>query len=199
MTRSRIAFATLTAILILFGFNVAAAPRPLSDAERAATQIAAEYLSRGPQAVAEHLAAHSPLRHFNGQAQLDEIETRLGPPAGATWELQTVVPAIADRTAVFAIEFPSGIDESAIVDLVKEPSGWTINDIRTLGQRSPKPPLFPPLPPVKPEDAPKQSFPDPAIGMVMIGLAALLAIGGAFTHEEKPLLSRGRISATARL
>ena len=126
------------AILFLATTSVTASPRAISDAERAAAEIAAGYLSRGPAAIAERLDAASPLRHFNGQDLLDEIETRLGPPAGARWELQTVVPALADKTAVFGVSYPSGVDETATFTL----NGDKVVDIRILASPSVRKPLF---------------------------------------------------------
>src|SRR5438477_13003961 len=68
--------------------------RPVSDGERAAVAAAADYLSRGPEAIYTRLAPASPLRQLPKAQALDEIEVRLGPPAGAIWELQTIVPAL---------------------------------------------------------------------------------------------------------
>ena len=62
--------------------------RPISEAERAAVQYAAEYFASGPQAIVTRLTASSPLR------SAAEIEARLGPPAGAQWELVTVVEVV---------------------------------------------------------------------------------------------------------
>src|SRR5438309_11700351 len=75
--------------------------RPISDAERAAVAAAADYLSRGPEAIYARLTDRSPLRQLP-KAQALEIEVRLGPPAGASWELQTVVPALKDEMTSFA-------------------------------------------------------------------------------------------------
>jgi len=189
VTRS-LALTTLLASL-LFSTAAAAAPRPLSDAERAAAQIAADYLNRGPQAVADQLSATSPLRKLDAKMQLDEIEVRLGPPAGATWELETVVPAIADRTAVFAIAYPSGIDEVASIELEKEATGYKVNDIRIAGEKSPKTPIFPAEPAVIAADAAaKKPMAPAAKGMIIVGLAAALALGGIFAYAANPLLSR---------
>ena len=55
--------------------------RPLSDAERGGVEVAAAYLSRGPEAVYERLSPSSPLRTFAHDRALQEIEARLGPPA----------------------------------------------------------------------------------------------------------------------
>ena len=165
-----------------------AAPRPISEAERAAVQVAVDYLNRGPQAVADQLAASSPLRRLAAPKQLEEIEVRLGPPAGAVWELQTVVPSVADRMAMFAIEFPSGVDDATAFDLVKEGNAYKIADIHTLGEKSTKKPDFPPLPPAEPlqADAAKGGggFSPAATIMLLAVLAAGLAAGGIFTEDS---------------
>lgn len=127
------AFCSLTA-------QVRAEVRPVSAAEREAVRIAADYLARGPQAVIDVLASNAPLRNTRDLAA--EIETRLGPPAGSRWELQTVVPALSDRAAVFTIEYPSGIDETVTFEL--EPGSHRVRDLRILAQRTRRQPLFPP-------------------------------------------------------
>jgi tetratricopeptide (TPR) repeat protein len=169
-------------LAVLLGGSALAAPRPISEAERAAVQIAVDYLNRGPQAVAEQLAATSPLRGLPPASQLEEIEVRLGPPAGAAWELQTAVPSVADRMAIFAVEFPSGIDDAAIFDLTKEGNAYKVENIRMLGEKSAKTPIFPPLPPepaVKADAA--SGFSSAAIILTLAVLAAALAGAGAFT------------------
>jgi len=176
--------AVIGLLAVLLAGSALAAPRPISEAERAAVQIAVDYLNRGPQAVAEQLAATSPLRRLPPAAQLEEIEVRLGPPAGAAWELQTVVPSVADRMAMFAVEFPSGIDDAAIFDLTKEGNAYKIENIHMLGEKSAKASIFPPLPPepaVKADAA--SGFPPAAIILMLAVLAAALAGAGAFTHE----------------
>ena len=56
--------------IVLLASTLRADVRPISDAERAAVQIAASYLSRGPEAVAEQLASSSPLKKLPPQAAL---------------------------------------------------------------------------------------------------------------------------------
>src|SRR5215212_4590230 len=123
-------------ILLLFSVSARADFRPVSDAERDAVRIAAAYLDRGPTAVAEQLAPASPLRRTANVN--DEIEVRLGPPAGATWELQAVVPALKDRAAVFAVSYPSGAEETVMFDIVEH----RINDITITAQPRPRKKFF---------------------------------------------------------
>ena len=75
------------------------APRPISEAERVAVQTAAAYLSRGPEAVYEQLAPSSPLMKLSKQEALAEIETRLGPPAGAMPQPPSLKTFAEKRTA----------------------------------------------------------------------------------------------------
>lgn len=143
-----------TAILLLTALGLGAAVRPISDAEHAAVQIAAAYLHEGPSAVAAKLASTSPLRAFSPAEQLAEIEVRLGPPQGAQWELQTVVPAL-DRLAAFGVTYPAGSEDHVIFEMVAEGGVMKVQDLRFLAQPSELKPLFAPLP--ENETAPEQS------------------------------------------
>ncbi len=108
----------------------AAAPRPLSDAERQAVQLAAEYMTRGADAWWPHLASTSWLRGLGRDAALAEIETRAGTPPGSRWTLVAVPANVAAHTAAFAVEFPSGTDETLWLDLTQEAGGWKIAAVR---------------------------------------------------------------------
>ncbi|HVT05167.1 MAG TPA: hypothetical protein VHL58_17520 [Thermoanaerobaculia bacterium] len=104
-------------------------PRPLSDGERAASQIGLDFLARGPEGIWSHLSSASPLRAIGKADALKEIEVRTGPSEGARWELSTVVPSLQNRVAVFRIAFPSGIDETLIMNLVKESGEYKIESL----------------------------------------------------------------------
>src|SRR5947207_14308774 len=145
--------------------------RPISDAERAAVAAAADYLSRGPEAIYAHLADKSPLRRLPKADALQEIEARLGPPTGATWELQTVVPALKDETTSFAVSFPSGADETVLFHM----SGDKIDNLRILAEPSDVTPLFPPETHAAPAEDNKSQLP------LGLGLAvAALSLAAAF-------------------
>ncbi|HYC58737.1 MAG TPA: tetratricopeptide repeat protein [Thermoanaerobaculia bacterium] len=101
----------------------------VSDAERAAVQIAADYLSRGPAAVAEQLAVTSPLRKLAPAEQLADLEVRLGPYRGAQWELKT---ATRKGFAVFAVTYPAGFEDHIAFDLVNEGGAFKVGDVRFL-------------------------------------------------------------------
>src|SRR5260221_4928225 len=132
----------IAALLLAAAAGVRAAQvRPLSEGERAAVQTSAAYLSRGAEAVYEQLAPSSPLLKLRKEDALAEIETRLGPPAGATFELQTVVPALKDDTAAFTISYPSGIDETAVFEMTPDNR---IANLRILAEPSLNAPPFPP-------------------------------------------------------
>jgi hypothetical protein len=111
-----------------------AKPRELSDAERAAVELAVAYLERGPAAWWERLATGSPLRTLGRNAALQEIAARVGPADGATWQLLT--PGRSDsRQAVFGIEFASGLDEILTLRLVDE-GGLKLSEIRIAADAS---------------------------------------------------------------
>jgi tetratricopeptide (TPR) repeat protein len=102
----------------------------LSEAERQAVVLATEYLDRGPAAWWDHLARQSPLRRLGREAALAEIEVRAGSPAGAEWELEAAPEAVSSRGAVFTTTFPSGVDDSLVLGLVREDGGWKIDSLR---------------------------------------------------------------------
>lgn len=112
------------------------AVRPVSDAERTAVQIAADYLSRGPEAVAAKLAPGAPMAQLPRATQLAEIEARLGPRDGAQWELQTVAPE-HPNLAAFTVTFPSGWDDHVIFEMTQHGGAWMVRDVRFLAQAVP--------------------------------------------------------------
>ncbi|HTG32214.1 MAG TPA: hypothetical protein VLB76_04735 [Thermoanaerobaculia bacterium] len=138
MIRSVLTRAVALAFLTLPGLALAApapapeAPRALSEAERQAVVLAAEYLDRGPAAWWDRLARNSPLRRLGREAALAEIEVRAGAPAGAEWALEAAPREI--RGAVFTLGFPSGVDDTLVLDLVQEDGGWKIGSLRTAAE-----------------------------------------------------------------
>lgn len=105
-------------------------PRELSAAERAAVELAAAYLHQGPEAWLPRLQKSSPLGRLPAQEARQEILARVGPPEGSTWHLVTPGPLFDDKTAVFAIDYASGLDETLILRLVDQ-GGWKIAAVRT--------------------------------------------------------------------
>ncbi|MCH9650998.1 MAG: hypothetical protein K0U98_22435 [Deltaproteobacteria bacterium] len=117
-----------------------ASPRALSEVERQAVALALDYISFGPEAWWETLSEDAPLRGLDRQDGLREIEVRLGPKQGARWRLQTVSPKLADRFAAFSVEYPSGMEESLLVELQNFPgAGWRLVSLRTLSEPTPEP------------------------------------------------------------
>src|SRR5205085_82073 len=141
--------------------------RPVSEGERAAVAAAADYLSRGPEAIYARLSNASPLRQLPKAQALDEIEVRLGPPAGATWELQTIVPALKDEMTSFAVSFPSGADETVLFHM----AGDKIDNLRILAEPSDVAPLFP----VEAAAAPVEEKSRLPLGLGLLGVALSLA------------------------
>lgn len=163
----------------IFASIATAEVRPLSDAERAVTQIAAAYLSRGAEAVYENLSTSSPLRALTHDEALAEIETRLGPPAGATWELDTIVSALKDKAASFSISYPSGIDETVIIELTREGDAYRVADLRMTAQHAPRLALFPPAEKGQEETTPRDAH-LPLIFLGGILVVSVLSASAAF-------------------
>jgi hypothetical protein len=165
--------------------------RPISDAEHAAVQVAAQYLSRGPEAVAEQLAPDSPLAKLPREQQFEEIETRLGPPAGAQWELQTVVPALKDKLAAFTVTYPSGWDDQVIFEMTPVAGAWKIREMRFLAQSSAHAPATAAnTPAATPAETPKtffERFQLRATGPPLALLAAAVSIIAAFSSRNRPV------------
>ena len=107
----------------------AVGPHRLSEAERQAVQLAAEYLEKGPAAWWDHLSSASPLRRLGRDAALAEIEVRAGSPAGAEWELVAAPEEISRQGGVFTLGFPSGADDTLVLHLVQEGGAWKIDSL----------------------------------------------------------------------
>lgn len=173
--------------------------RPISYAERAAVQIAANYLSSGPQAVYDQLSSGSPLRKMPKADALQEIEVRCGPPAGATWELQTVVPALKDQTAVFNVSYPSGADETVTMNFDVENAEFKLRDLRILAEPSSTEPIFPLLEAdaaAAAAAAPVSSSNPNSLPLAAGIVASVLAISSTMTVTRKPAAARA-MSAVA--
>ena len=179
MSIPRSARVVAIAVLVLcFAFAAGGDVRPISEAERAAVQIAAEYLAAGPPAVVAKLSSNSPLRSMAGALQEAEIETRLGPPAGAKWQLITVVDALKDKTAAFEVSYASGIDDTIFFDLVQEGGQYRVKDVRMMAMPVPGDPIFPPAPKVEAAGPSGHQF-DTIAGIAGLA-AAVLAFATVF-------------------
>ncbi|MFL6197006.1 MAG: peptidase MA family metallohydrolase [Thermoanaerobaculia bacterium] len=193
MSRSALPSKILALSLLLSGPCLAAAakgaapgPRPLTEAERQAVQLAAEYLDRGPEAWWDRLSSGAPLRRLGREAALAEIEVRAGSPAGAEWELEASAPDVANRGAVFALGFPSGVDDTLVLGLVREGVAWKIDSLRILAEPAPVPPAADADAPQAmaskdPEPAPEPPAPPSKLAVFLSTLPSwvFLATGGA--------------------
>lgn len=120
---------------VALGSEVSADPRqPLSAAERAAVQLALDYLDRGPDAWWDALATASPFRRLGRERALAEIEVRAGPAAEARWTLRTPPADAPPGSAVFSVELPSGVDDALFLGLVEEGGEWKLDTVTTLAE-----------------------------------------------------------------
>ena len=172
----------VAALCIALALPMAAEIQPISEAERAAVQIAADYLSRGAIAVSEQLASTSPLRKLPSADQLADLEVRLGPPDRAQWHLQTAAADAKDRMAIFSVTYPAGFEDHVVFDLVREGNAFRVQDLRFLALSTT----------AKVVEAPTTTAAAPAPQKLPIAagagaLAALLAIAIAIASKRKPL------------
>lgn len=175
-------------------------PRELSEAERAAVELAVAYLQRGPEAWGERLASTSPLRRLERKAALEEIGVRAGPASDAVWQLLTPGPKLGPGTAVFGIELASGLDEILILHLVDE-GGWKVDDLRISAEPTGAP-APPPASPSKARSAPPPPTPAPVRPRAWLPLALFaLGLAGAagsllLARTGKKVLALGAGAAT---
>jgi len=179
--------------VVALAFGARAEISAVSDGERAAVEAAAAYLAGGPPAIVERLATSSPLRHLSNDDALKEIETRLGPPTGAQWELETVVPALQNKRAVFAVSYPSGVDETVVFDLANESGAYRIQDLRIAALPSDRKPIFAEAPAAAATEAAAAKTRDPRAPAAAI-IGALLGIAAAFVSRSNRTLSRALIA-----
>src|SRR5436305_4355453 len=173
------------------------APRPLSEAERQAAVLAAEYLDRGPAAWWDRLASGSPLRRLGREAALAEIEVRAGSPAGADWEIEASPEAISSHGAVLLLSFPSGVDDSLVLGLVQENGAWKIDSLRIsaepVGAKSlaeeEKPAASPSMPISPPLRVGGHAIALPGWLLLGIGVAGALLLYVALMNRERRRLS----------
>ncbi len=134
------ALATLSALLVLPALARAAAaqpapgPRPLTAAERQGARLAMQYIAGGAAAWWPELARGSWLRALGQEAAIAEIETRVGPQAGSHWTLQAAPAEFAAHGAAFTIVFPSGADDTLLLELVEEGGAWRIDSLRVAAE-----------------------------------------------------------------
>jgi tetratricopeptide (TPR) repeat protein len=123
----------LLATVVLGSLRASAITTPqITAAEKAACEIVADFLARGPIAIYENLATGSPFRSSDRVADLGEIAVRVGPHEQAAWELRTTTESFSEHGAVFHVVFPSGVEEVVIFEMVPGQNGWKVSSIRTL-------------------------------------------------------------------
>src|ERR1700726_4350103 len=105
-------------------------PQPLTAAERQGVQLALQYMAGGAAAWWPELARGSWLRALGQEAAIAEIETRAGPQAGSHWTLQAAPAEFAAHGAAFTIVFPSGADDTLLLELAEEGGAWRIASLR---------------------------------------------------------------------
>ena len=199
--RAMVALCALLTAATVLAANDRIAPRPISGAERAAVEIAAGYLSRGPAAVIERLSPSSPLRRIAARDLPAEIETRLGPNAGAKWQLATTFPALADKVVVFDVEFPSGADDAVMLKMKHEGNGYSIDDIRMLAMPAERPDALKHTVLASTVTTTDASWRDllKFLPLALGFLAAAIAISGALMARGGPSTRRGAAIATSVL
>ncbi len=170
----RWAAAALALVLAAPPLAAGATPQEISPAEREAVALAIAYLSEGPEAWWRLLAEDSPLSRLDHQTAVAALEVRAGPPIDAHWQLQSVPAAVAEHTAVFTVEFPSGMEENLRLRLRESADGWRIHSVRM----SSEPPQgfgapADPAPPPPRRAAPNR---DKTLPGILGGVAALLLI-----------------------
>jgi hypothetical protein len=198
------------------GLFVMPEPRELTPAERAAVELAAAYLERGPEAWWDRLAADAPLRQLEREAALEEIGVRAGPTDGATWQLLTPGARFTPETAIFGLEFPSGLDETLVLHLVDQ-GGWKIADVRItaepLAAAPPRaaaakgsnrhragsvPPAGGPAAAPDPDPVDRSTLLCAALGLFVLALAgALSTLLLAYRGRRKPAFAAGGATALA--
>ena len=127
------------ALLIPPAALMASTPRPISEAERAAVELAAGYLTGGVDAWERAVAKESFLGSLAKPDRRAEIEVRLGPPKGAEWSLATPSGAARPGAAAFAIRYPSGLEEFVELELLEEGEAWKLLTIRSSVDPRPEP------------------------------------------------------------
>ncbi|MEO6486821.1 MAG: tetratricopeptide repeat protein [Thermoanaerobaculia bacterium] len=118
-------------LVAALGAGLPPGPRPVSDAERAATVVVMRYFASGPTAVLEEMSDASPIRKLPKADALREIEARFGPRAKSRWSMDTAVPSIGATVAIFTMEFPSGLDDTVAFEMVESGGKWKVEGIRT--------------------------------------------------------------------
>ncbi|MDQ3282757.1 MAG: hypothetical protein M3Q69_15245 [Acidobacteriota bacterium] len=131
MKRASVLLVALVVALVV-ALAASADPRPISDAERAAVTIAADFLARGPQALLASLAPAAPLRALPQADALRELAARTGPREQAKWTLHTVQNSASD--VAFRVTFRSGYEDGLLFRMRRVGGRWVVHDVLTLAE-----------------------------------------------------------------
>lgn len=179
--------------LLISAVPALAAPPPITAAEKAACEIVADHLDRGPGAIVELLAKDSPLALLGQADARAEIDARVGPSVGAWWELRTTTSEFAAHGAVFHVVFPSGLDDVVIFEMVQNDDRWLVQGLRTLAEMPPRKALtqVSTIAARDPGSLPSVSMLPhvPLTFWVAILLAPILALVGAVLRTDSPRVS----------
>lgn len=185
----KIVLNAIAAFACLFvAVSAAADVRPISEAERAAVQVVANYLADGPQAVVDRLSADSPLHRIPKQLVATEVEARLGPAKGANWRLATVVDGLKDKCAAFTVSYPSGIDDTVFIEMAKAGAEYRVSDIRITAMPTRRVPLFAAAAVAAPSSGDAFDI-DTAAGLGGL-VAVVISLVAVFAAASRPGLAR---------
>lgn len=181
--------ARLLGILLLLGVSfVAGEPLPISPAERQACEIVAAFLREGPTAIYGALSAEAPLRSLPRSDAIEEIRARLGPSAGAAWNLRSGrAEAGKPERAVFSVVWPSQIDDVITFEMVQDDGVWKIRGLRTLAElEGPRPAATPASAPVFSRDGRRKEKRGSPWFFIAALLAPALSAAGAVIRRRRP-------------
>jgi hypothetical protein len=117
------------------------------------------------------LLAIAPISNAEHAAVRLAAERLIREPAGTRWELQTMMPALRDRVAVFTVKDAKGAEGTVVFEKGR---------FRSLSQLTERKPLFPP---VAPPAAPNRDRTPLALALV----AAVLTAAAAFLPRKVQL------------
>ncbi len=164
-------------------------PRPISQAERSAVELAAEFAVRGPEAIWARLDPAAPLAALGHDAALLEISARLGTRENVVWTLQTPARSFGDRAALFHLEYPSGAEDLLRLEFATPAGGrlrhlWTLVDRPESGSAAAT--RLPTRVPGERLAGPgaQAPVPSPWLGFGLACVAGLLVLAGALARRR---------------
>ncbi len=182
------------------GAPVIIAPQPISDAERAAVELALAYVDGGAGAWWPRLAKDAPLRALGEAAARQELESRLGRAGEASWELETLLADPPPGLAAFRLERQGGVDDLVYLDLVQEAGvsahgGWVLSRLRSWGDVMPRPNADSAAKTPASAAAPPLSSGRRLAALMGVLLAVVLALAALLFSRFKPRLAVASLAA----